>query len=174
MAAVVGCATRDYIRAVLGRRCALLTTCVSLLAGCQPLDRDNPVDPAVGEGAAPTASLSLVAPLPKPLTTIVDSLVARLEGPDMEPVVKSLAYDSPAGPAVLTIGAIAPGRSRTLTVEGYDQTGRLILSGQVSNITIATGDTTRVTLDLRLAVDPGDLEAPADSTAAGDSTAAEG
>lgn len=139
-----------------------------LLGGCHALQRDNPVDPG---GAAPAAeALSLVVPLTKALATTVDSLVARLEGPDMTPVVKLLDYDTPLGPARLTIGAVSPGSGRTLTVEGYDQQGRLILFGQQRNITIAAGDTTRVSIDLRLQIAPEELEA---ATASQD-TAAQG
>jgi len=142
---------------------------VLLLLACHGLERDNPVDPVVAPDADPPAdtggsSLHLAIPLPKALATVVDSLVARLEGPDMVAVVKPLDYPSPLGPATLTIGALSPGQGRTLTIEGYDLTGRLILSGSRSNITVVTGDTTRITLDLRLAIDPEDLDTPGDAT----------
>ena len=137
-----------------------------LLLACQGLERDNPVDPSAADDEAAGSSLSLAIPLPKALATVVDSLVARLEGPDMVPVVKPLDYPSPLGPATLTIGALSPGEDRTLTIEGYDLTGRLILSGSRSNITVVTGDTTRITIDLRLAVDPDELDTPDDTTPA--------
>ena len=153
----------------------LIALIFSCCLGCHALERDNPVDPAVVDATVADgdegARLSLVVPLPKALATVVDSLVARLSGPDMATVTKPLDYPSPLGPATLTIGAISPGSGRILTIEGYDLTGRLILSGERSDITIVTGDTTRITIDLRLAIDPADLDKP-DTTAAaeGDTT----
>lgn len=135
----------------------LLVLC--LVLACQTAERDNPVDPQVsadGEGA----NLALVVPLPKLLATVVDSLVARLSAPDIPTVVKPLIFTTPTGPAVLTIGAVAPGTGRTLTIEGYDLTGRLILAGERRDITVAVGDTTRVNIDLRLTIDPSELEQP--------------
>ena len=140
--------------------------------GCRSLARDNAVDPAVDNGldAETGAGLSLVVPLPKALATVVDSLVARLTGPDMVPVVKPLDYPSPLGPATLTIGAVSPGSGLTLTIEGYDLTGRLILSGERGDITIVTGDTTRIAIDLRLAIDASELDEPDTTAAAGADT----
>ncbi|MDA0334035.1 MAG: hypothetical protein O2782_02605 [bacterium] len=159
------------------RRSTCFLLAFSCVLGCHSLDRDNPVDPA-GEPAvepgviagADGASLSLVVPLPKALATIVDSLVARLSGPDVPTIIKSLDYPSPLGPATLTIGAISPGSGRTLTIEGYDLTGRLILAGERGDITVVTGDTTRVTIDLRLTIDPTTLDKPDTTTGAAQDT----
>jgi hypothetical protein len=141
---------------------------------CEPLERSNPVDPSVDPVIADGgAELSLVVPLPKRLATVVDSLVARLTGPDIPTVVKALEYDSPVGPATLTIGALSPGEGRVLTIEGYDLTGRLILSGERRDITIEIGDTTRIAIDLRLAVDPDELTPPDTTAAVGDTTVTE-
>lgn len=144
-----------------------------LAIGCHSLDRNNPVDPSAthnSDSGQPGAGLSLVVPLPKALATVVDSLVARLSGPDIPTVVKALDYPSPLGPATLTIGAVSPGSGRVLVIEGYDLTGRLILSGERRDITIVTGDTTRIAIDLRLAIDPSELDAPDTTAAVGDST----
>jgi len=151
----------------------VLSLIVGCCLGCHALDRDNPVDPAADDPIADNgegAGLSLVVPLPKALATVVDSLVARLSGPDILTVTKPLDYHSPLGPATLTIGAISPGSGRTLTIEGYDLTGRLILSGERNDITIVTGDTTRITVDLRLTIDPADLDKPDTTAAAQDDT----
>lgn len=142
----------------------LLALALGSHAGCHTLDRDNPVDPAIGDGGD-RAGLSLVVPLPKALASVVDSLVAHLSGPGMMAVVKAFDFPTPLGPATATIGAVPPGEGRLLTIEGYDLTGRLILSGERANITIVTGDTTRVSIDLRLTIDPSELDVP-DTTAA--------
>ena len=150
-------------------RSGVLFPLLALTLGCHALDRDNPVDPAAGDDGD-GAGLSLVIALPKALSTVVDSLVARLSGPGMVPVVKPLQYTTPLGPATLTIGALSPGSGRTLTIEGYDLTGRLILSGQRDDINIVTGDTTRITIDLRLIIDPSELDQPDTTAAVGDTT----
>jgi hypothetical protein len=134
--------------------CAALCT----LPGCRSADRDNPVDAEADPQSG--AGLSVVIPVPKALTTVVDSLVARLEGPGMVTVVKSLDYTTPLGPATLTIGAVSPGQDRVLIIEGYDHTGRLIFSGEQRGIAIIIGDTTQVNVDLRLVIDPSELEGP--------------
>ncbi len=144
----------------------LLALALGSHAGCHTLDRDNPVDPTIGDGdGGDRAGLSLVVPLPKALASVVDSLVAHLSGPGMVTVVKALDFPTPLGPATLTIGAVPPGEGRLLTIEGYDLTGRLILSGERANITVVTGDTTRISIDLRLTIDPSELDVP-DTTAA--------
>lgn len=133
----------------------------SMGAGCAGVDRDNPFDPAAPTQVSLTrdAAITLAVPLPKALATVVDSLVARLDVPDAPTVIKNLTYDTPLGPALLTIGALSPGGGITLTIEGYDLDGRLILTGTQSDITIAANDTTRVSIDLRLTID---LEDPDD------------
>ena len=147
----------------------LLALALGSHAGCHTLDRDNPVDPAIGDGGD-RAGLSLVVPLPKALASVVDSLVAHLSGPGMVTVVKALDFPTPLGPATLTIGAVPPGEGRLLTIEGYDLTGRLILSGERANITVVTGDTTRISIDLRLTIDPSELDVPDTTAAAGVTT----
>ena len=147
----------------------LLALALGSHAGCHALDRDNPVDPAIGDGGD-RAGLSFVVPLPKALASVVDSLVAHLSGPGMVAVVKALDFPTPLGPATLTIGAVPPGEGRLLTIEGYDLTGRLILSGERANITIVTGDTTRISIDLRLTIDPSELDVPDTTAAAGVTT----
>ena len=164
----------SYIRLVMRTLILLLTMALSMSValGCNTIDRDNPVDPNASSGnVGQGAGLSLIVPLPKTLATVVDSLVARLTGPDIVTVIKPLDYPSPLGPATLTIGAVSPGSDRTLTIEGYDLSGRLILSGERSNITIVTGDTTRITIDLRLTIDPSELDTPDTTAAGGDTTA---
>ena len=123
---------------------------LALLCACGGLQRDNPLDPSVSQpedGEAPT--LSLVVSLPRALASIVDRIIATLQGPDMTTIVKELDH-SPLGPATLTIGAISPGSGRTLIIEGVDFEGQLILRGEQRNIEIVVGDTTRVTIDLEL------------------------
>lgn len=121
------------------------------LSTCGSLERSNPADPGAADRVDRTSSnaLSLVIPLPKPLISVVDSLVAVLEGPGMTPIVKQLEH-SPLGPATLTMGAVSPGTGRTLTIFGYDHEGQLIMEGERRNIDIAVGDTTRITINLRL------------------------
>ena len=117
-------------------------------ASCGSPERANPVDPAV-TGELPQQTMTLLLALPKSLATVIDRIVAKLVGPDMPEIVKELSH-SPLGPASLTIGAITPGANRTLTIEGYDLQGRLIMVGEKRNLTIAVGDTTRVTIELVL------------------------
>lgn len=120
-----------------------------LYLGCGAPGRDNPLDPANREGA----SLSLAIPLPKYLAAVVQRVVARLEGPGMQPIVKELDHP-PLGPATGTIGAIPPGTGRILTIEGYDLAGELLFKGEKRDIAIVAGDTTLVELDLVLVEAP--------------------
>ena len=124
---------------------------IGALIACGSLERDNPADPGGNspEQSSATNTLSLVVPLPKPLVSVVDSLVAILSGPGMTPIVKQLDH-SPLGPAMLTMGAVSPGTGRVLTVEGYDHDGVLIFEGQRRNISIVAGDTTRIAINLTL------------------------
>ena len=122
---------------------------IALATSCGSPERANPFDPAISGGESSQQTLTLVLSLPKSLATVVDSIVAKLVGPDMPEIVKQLNH-SPLGPASLTIGAITPGPNRTLTIEGYDLQGRLIMVGEQRNLTIAVGDTTRVTINLVL------------------------
>jgi hypothetical protein len=122
---------------------------VLLIASCGSLERDNPADPGVAPQRLSGNTLSLVVPLPKPLVSVIDSLVAVLSGPGMTPIVKQLDH-SPRGPATLTMGAVSPGTERTLTIEGYDHDGVLILEGERRNISIIAGDTTSITINLNL------------------------
>jgi len=115
------------------------------LAGCGSLERDNPLDPQRRE----TAVLSLAIPLPKYLADVVQKVVARLEGPDMQPITAELSHP-PLGPATGTIGAIPPGTGRILIVEGYDLQGELLFRGERRDITIKARDTTRVEIELVL------------------------
>ena len=114
-------------------------------AGCGAPERNNPLDPAIGQGA----SLTLSIPLPKYLAAVVQKVVARLEGPGMQPLVKELDHP-PLGPATGTIGAIPPGTGRVLTIEGFDLAGEMLFRGEERDLTIVAGDTTRVELDLVL------------------------
>ncbi len=129
---------------------AFAALAVVVIAACGSLERNNPADPG---GSAPEHSsgntLSLVIPLPKPLVSVVDSLVAVLSGPGMTSIVKQLDH-SPVGPATLTMGAVSPGTGRTLTIEGYDHDGVLILEGERRNISIVAGDTTIIMINLSL------------------------
>ena len=142
--------------------------CSLLLAlGCNSLERNHPLDPSAAVAGDEGAALTLSVPLPKPLATVVDSLVARLDVPNAPTIIKELTYETPLGPALLTIGALSPGSGVTLTIEGYDLDGRLILTGTQTNITIAADDTTRVSIDLRLAIALEDLQ-PDDGGDTGD------
>lgn len=138
-----------HLKFIIGSQ-SIATLAVFLIASCGSLERNNPADPG---GVAPERSsgntLSLVVPLPKPLVSVVDSLVAVLSGPGMAPIVKQLDH-SPRGPATLTMGAVSPGTRRTLTIEGYDHDGVLILEGGRRNISIVAGDTTSITINLNL------------------------
>lgn len=129
----------------------LLLLAVFLGAGCGAPERDNPLDPTTREGA----SLTLAIPLPKYLADVVQKVVARLEGPGMQPIVKELDHP-PLGPATGTIGAIPPGTGRVLTIEGYDLAGELLFKGEKRDLAIVAGDTTRVELDLVLVKVPPD------------------
>ncbi|MFH1569725.1 MAG: hypothetical protein ABIL09_17145, partial [Gemmatimonadota bacterium] len=104
------------------------------VAGCGSLERANPADPA-GQAADPQAGLSLVVPLPKPLISVVDSIVVTLQGPTIPTIVMEMEH-SPQGPATLTIGALAPGSGFRLTVLGYDHAGVLLLRGEQDGIAI--------------------------------------
>jgi len=132
----------------------LTICCAALIAlfccQCGSPERDNPFDPARSEEADQRATLSLYLPLPKPLVTVVHRIVAILEGPDIQPIVKELSL-SPLGPATATIGTIQPGSGRVLTLRGYDLEDNLIFEGQQEDITISAGDTTRVEIQLELA-----------------------
>lgn len=121
-----------------------------LLVGCTAPERDNPLDPANRQ----EASLTLNIPLPKYLAAVVQRVVARLEGPGMQPITKELDHP-PLGPATGTIGAIPPGTGRILTIEGFDLAGALLFKGEQRDIAIVAGDTTRVDLDLVLVKAPG-------------------
>lgn len=145
------------------RRCALLGILVAGWA-CTGLERDNPLDPSSSAEQSETSTLSLAVPLPKILATVVDSLVATLEIPDAPTVVKELSYDTPLGPALLTIGALSPSTGVTLTIEGFDLDGRLILSGTQTDIIIVADDTTRISIDLRLAIPLDELDTGGDPT----------
>ena len=126
------------------------TITIGAIIACGSLERDNPADPG---GNSPeqsaTNTLSLIVPLPNPLASVVDSLVAVLYGPGMAPIMKQLDH-SPLGPATLTMGAVSPGTGRILTIEGYDHDGVLIFEGQRRNISIVAGDTTSITINLTL------------------------
>jgi hypothetical protein len=120
-----------------------------LCLGCGAPGRDNPLDPADQR-----ASLRLSVPLPKYLAEVVQRVVARLEGPGMQPIEKELDHP-PLGPATGTIGAIPPGAGRVLTIEGYNLAGELLFRGEKRDIAIVAGDTTRVEIDLVLVQAPG-------------------
>jgi hypothetical protein len=121
---------------------------------CGTPERDNPVDPR-SPASVQESGLQLRVALPKPLVSVVDSIVATLEGPTIPTITKELAH-SPEGPATLTIGALAPGSGFSLTIRGYDHDGQLILQGEQDGITISVGDTTDVTLLLELVPTGGD------------------
>jgi hypothetical protein len=123
---------------------------VALISQCGSLDRRNPADPVVGSTEQPSPALSLLVPVPKALVSVIDSMIAILEGPDMTTIEKVVGH-SPNGPGLLTIGAIPPGSDRTLTIRGFDHQGQLIMEGVKSNITIAEGDTARITINMTLA-----------------------
>ncbi len=121
-----------------------------LAAHCSFLERSNPADPAAESAASQTQTLTLLVPVPKPLVSVLDSMVAILEGPDMTTIEKEVTH-SPLGPGLLTIGAISPGSERTLTIRGFDHDGRLVMEGVKRNITVTEGDTVQVTVNLTLA-----------------------
>lgn len=145
---------------------ALLFSCLGLQ--CEPLARDNPLDPARTDPAESVAILALELPLPKALVRVVHRVVATLEGPGMQAISKELSHP-PLGPATGTIGAIPPGLGRTLTIKGYDHDGNLLFTGEQRDLVIAAGDTTRVALDLVFTPLP---SVPAASDSSGASPAA--
>ena len=130
----------------------LITTLavVAFISQCGSLERSNPADPVAESAETSTQALSLLIPVPKPLVSVIDSMVAILEGPDMTTIEKEVSH-SPQGPGLLTIGAIPPGSGRTLTIRGFDHEGQLVMEGVQRNITIAEGDTAQVTINLTLA-----------------------
>ncbi|MBI2501608.1 MAG: hypothetical protein HYW07_00040 [Candidatus Latescibacteria bacterium] len=138
-----------YQRTSGSRPLSALLLAALLCSGCGAPGRDNPLGPANREGA----SLTLAIPLPKYLADVVQRVVARLEGPGMQPLVKELDHP-PLGPATGTIGAIPPGIGRILTIEGFDLAGELLFRGEKRDIAIVAGDTTRVELDLVLVKAP--------------------
>jgi hypothetical protein len=161
-----------------------LAALAAIAAGCGGIERDNPVDPGTTSALAPggtgmasaSPSLWVNLPIPKALISIVHRVVARLEGPGIQPVEKELSL-SPLGPATGTIGTLQPGSGRTLTVEGFDLEDSLIFSGFQDNITIAVGETTAVVLELYLTrplPDPGDDQTGDASAGSGAAKPADG
>jgi len=114
-----------------------------------PTAAGTPSEPPGGLGAGVRLELAL----PKPLISVVDSIVAILDGPLPNPVVKNLEH-SPGGPAVAVIGAIVPGTGFSLEVRGYDHDGQMILAGSQDGIAVTAGDTIQVTLVLELVSPP--------------------
>jgi len=136
--------TRPTFR--LAASLALLVVWSRCSAPEPPLAADGSADPCGDCGAG----LRLELALPKPLTSVVDSIVAVLDGgPLPNPIFKTLEH-SPEGPATVTIGALLPGTGFSLVVRGYDHDGQVILEGEQDGITIAAGDTVQITLVLEL------------------------
>ena len=121
-----------------------ILTWTSVTTGCS-----SDTTPSAATSVETTADLALSIPIPKALIIVVDRVVATLEGPGIQTVVKELDV-SPTGPATGTIGAIPPAIGLTLTVEGFDLDGLLLFTGQQRGISISAGDTTVVNLQLTL------------------------
>ena len=131
-----------------------------LCSRCTYQERDNPLDPEHPDKTGQEASLSMFLPLPKPLVVVVHRVVATLQGPGIQTVVKDLVL-SPLGPASGTIGALPPATGLTLTLQGFDLDGALLFKGEQQDITINAGDTTRVNIELILVQDiPADTQEP--------------
>ena len=131
-----------------------------LCSHCTYQERDYPLNPEYPEKADQEASLSMFLPLPKPLVVVVHRVVATLQGPGIQTVVKDLDL-SPLGPASGTIGALPPAAGLTLTLQGFDLDGALLFTGEQQDITINANDTTRVNIELILVQDiPADTQEP--------------
>ena len=134
------------------RRTYWLAASLALLAAWSRCSSPEPplaADESADLSGGPSAGLRLVLALPKPLISVVDSIVAVLDGPLPNPVVKTLAH-SAEGPATAIIGAIVPGTGFSLVVRGYDHDGQVIVEGRQDGITVVAGDTVQVTLVLEL------------------------
>lgn len=129
--------------------CWLAAAVAALTAWSRCSAPEPPLAPVAGEEPAADAGLRLELALPKPLVSVVDSIVAVLAGPLSNPVVVPLSH-TPSGPAAAVLGAIVPGEGFSLTVEAYDHDGQLILRGEQDGITVAAGDTVAVALLLEL------------------------
>ena len=131
-----------------------------LCSRCSHQERDNTLNPESPGQASQEASLSMFLPLPKPLVVVVHRVVATLQGPGIQTVVKDLDL-SPLGPASGTIGALPPATGLTLTLQGFDLDGALLFKGEQRDIAINAGDTTRVNIELILVQDiPTDAQEP--------------
>ena len=132
-----------------------LLLCSTLVCHCSSAAPERPLAPSE---QMPTAGISLSVPLPKALVIVVDRVVATLEVPGLQTIVKELTV-TPLGPATGIIGALPPSTGLTITLNGYDLDGELLFNGQRRGLAITAGDTTRVTIELIL-VQEIDLEEP--------------
>jgi hypothetical protein len=152
---------------------AALALCTWIIfVRCSDLERDNPVDPAVGT-AASSASISLTIGLSKILLSVIHRVEAILVSAQMDSVVKELDI-SPLGPATGTIGTIPPGSGYALSLVGYDLDGNELFRGVQENITIIAGDTTAVSIDLEFTGTAGESGASGGAEDGSQQPAAEG
>ena len=129
--------------------------CSALFYHCSSAPPERPLAPSE---QTPTAGISLSVPLPKALVIVVDKVVATLEVPGLQTIVKELTV-TPLGPATGIIGPLPPSTGLTVTLSGFDLDGELLFNGQRRGLAITAGDTTRVTIELIL-VQEIDLEEP--------------
>ena len=153
------------IRPIKFRSFSLLAL-AALCYQCGSSETNTAISPDPADSRA--AGIHVAVPIPKALVVVVDRVVATLDGPGVQTIVKELTV-TPLGPATGTIGALPPSTGLTLTLNGYDLDGELLFSGQRRGISIAAGDTTRITVELILVQEipiddpaPGENPAPAE------------
>jgi hypothetical protein len=134
------------------RSLLLLFGLLALLYRCGPSTPEMPLSPGVGDSPGAAGGISLAIPIPKALVVVVDRVVATLNGPGIQTIVKELTV-TPLGPATGIIGALPAATGLVLTLEGYDLDGLLLFNGQRRGISITAGDTTRITVELLLVQD---------------------
>ena len=134
--------------------CRLLFTVafIALPYGCGSSNPEKPLSPAAEDSIGSGGAISLAIPIPKALVVVVERVVATLDGPGIQTIIKELTV-TPLGPATGIIGALPASTGLTLTLEGYDLDGLLLFNGQRRGIAIAAGDTTRITVELLLVQD---------------------
>ena len=82
----------EYLVVTQSRELITCVAALAMLSHCGSLERRNPADPTVKPVETPGLAISLSIPVPKPLVSVIDSIVAILEGPDMTPIEKEVGH----------------------------------------------------------------------------------